>query len=85
MLTLFNNCRRKTLVKEITSFNPIDRRRGDLRMMFVNPTWFYPAIAPVAMPIGLNHLDSDFCWCDPAVDVDENGEEVVHHRRVTWS
>jgi hypothetical protein len=25
------------------------------------------------MPIELNHLDSDFCWCDPIVEVDENG------------
>ena len=54
-------------------------------MMFVNPTWFYPAIAPVEMPIGLNHLDSDFCWCDPLVEVDENGEETVLHRPVTWN
>ncbi len=53
--------------------------------MFVNPTWFYPAIAPVEMPIGLKHLDSDFSWCDPVVKVDENGQKFVHHRQVTWS
>ncbi len=46
-------------------------------MLFVNPTWFLPAVAPVEMPIGLNHLDSDFCWCDPLVEVDENGQYVV--------
>ena len=54
-------------------------------MLFVNPTWFLPAVAPVDMPNGLNHLDSAFCWCDPLIDVDENGQETVLHRRVTWN
>jgi hypothetical protein len=46
-------------------------------MMFENRTWFLPATAPAAdMPIGLNHLDSDFCWCDPIVELDEKGTEV---------
>jgi len=55
-------------------------------MLFENRTWFYPAAAPVELPIGLNHLDSDFCWCDPIVDVDdEDGKEVVLHRLVTWN
>jgi hypothetical protein len=54
-------------------------------VMFVNPTWFYPALAPVEMPTGLSHLDSDFCWCDPIVEVDENGQEAVLHRQVTWN
>ena len=39
--------------------------------MFLNPTWFSPALAPVEMTIGLSHLDLDFCWCDPIVEVDE--------------
>jgi hypothetical protein len=54
-------------------------------VLFVNPTWFLPAVAPVELPIGLNHLDSDFCWCDPIIEVDENGQEVVLHRQVTWN
>jgi hypothetical protein len=54
-------------------------------VLFVNPTWFLPSVAPVEMPIGLNHLDSDFCWCDPIIQVDENGQEVVLHRQVTWN
>jgi hypothetical protein len=54
-------------------------------VLFVNPTWFYPALPPVEMPIGLSHLDSDFCWCDPIVEVDENGQEAVLHREVTWN
>jgi hypothetical protein len=48
-------------------------------------TWFPPPVAPVEMPMGLNHLDSDFCWCDPIIEVDENGQEVVLHRQVTWN
>jgi hypothetical protein len=42
-------------------------------LIFENRTWCLPASAPVDMPIELNHLDSDFCWCDPIVEVDENG------------
>jgi hypothetical protein len=37
------------------------------------------------MPIGLTHLDSDLCWCDPIVEVDENGEHVLLHRQVIWN
>jgi hypothetical protein len=53
--------------------------------MFVNSPWFYPAAAPVQLPIGLNHLDSDFCWCDPIIEVEDDGEEAVLHRQVTWN
>ena len=53
--------------------------------MFVNPTWFYPAVVPSELSIGLNHLESDFCWCDPIIDVDEDGREIVLHRHVTWN
>jgi hypothetical protein len=54
-------------------------------VLFVNPTWFLPAVAPVELPIGLNHLDSDFCWCDPIIEVDGNGQEIVLHRQVAWN
>jgi hypothetical protein len=54
-------------------------------MMFENQTWFYLTAAPAALPIGLNHLDWDFCWCDPVVEVDEYGKEVVLHKQVTWN
>jgi hypothetical protein len=56
-----------------------------LTLTFENHTWFYPAVAPAELPIGLNHLDSDFCWCDPTIEVDENGQEIVVHRQVTWN
>jgi hypothetical protein len=54
-------------------------------VLFVNPTWFLAAVAPVELPIGLNHLDSDFCWCDPIIEVDANGQEIVLHRQVAWN
>ena len=43
------------------------------------------AVAPVAMLVRLTHLDSDLCWCDPVVEVDEAGERVLLHRQVTWN
>jgi len=54
-------------------------------LIFDNGTWFYPATMPVEMPVGLTHLESDFCWCDPIVEVDENGQAVVLHRQVMWN
>ena len=50
-----------------------------------NHQWLYRAAVPVEMPIGLIHVDSDFCWCDPTIELDENGEEAVLHRQVTWN
>ena len=44
-----------------------------------------PTIAPVRMPAGLSHVDSDLCWCDPLFEVDENGNLVVIHREITWN
>lgn len=52
--------------------------------MLVNRIAIWPE-TPVEMPIGLNHIESDFCWCDPIVEADENGREVVVHRQVTWN
>jgi hypothetical protein len=54
-------------------------------MMFVTPTWFYPAVVPWELPVGLEHLDSDFCWCDPIIEVDIDGQEIVLHRQVIWN
>jgi hypothetical protein len=53
--------------------------------MLVNQTWFYPGTVPVEMPVGLKHLDSDFCWCDPIIEVNDDGEETVVHRQVQWN
>ncbi len=52
--------------------------------MFVDRTWIAPAVAAVEMPVGLTHIDSNFCWCDPIVETNE-GQEVVVHREVTWN
>ncbi len=53
--------------------------------MLVNRIAIWPAIPAVEMPMGLNHIDSDFCWCDPVVELDQNGQEVVVHREITWN
>jgi hypothetical protein len=53
--------------------------------MEVYHSWFYPPVAPVDMPVGLLHMDSYICWCDPSVETDEDGEDVVLHRQVTWN
>jgi hypothetical protein len=50
-----------------------------------NRKWSYSSAVPVEMPAGLKHLDSDFCWCDPIIELDENGQEAVLHRQVTWN
>lgn len=54
-------------------------------MMFVNPRWFYPTVVRSEFPIGFEHLDSDSCWCDPIIEMDDNGQEIVLHRQVTWN
>jgi hypothetical protein len=46
---------------------------------------FYPTVVPAALPIGLKHLDSDFCWCDPIIEVNDNGQEVMLHQQVMWN
>ena len=43
------------------------------------------ALLPIEMPVVLTHLDSDLCWCDPIVVVNEDGEHVLLHRQVTWN
>lgn len=45
----------------------------------------YSKALPVEMPVGLNHLESRVCWCDPLIETDENGEEIVLDRHVTWN
>jgi hypothetical protein len=52
---------------------------------FANPTGLFSALARVEMPVGLIHIDSDFCWCDPIIEADESGQQVALHRQVTWN
>lgn len=53
-------------------------------MKLMDRIWTSPA-GSVEMPVGLNHIDSDYCWCEPMIEVDDNGEEVLVHRQVTWN
>jgi hypothetical protein len=59
----------------------VSEGEGDTEMENLNCT----ALPPVEMPVGLTHLHSDLCWCDPIVEVDENGRQVLLHRQVTWN
>ena len=38
-------------------------------------SWNFPTAIPVAMPIGLKHVDSEVCWCEPIIEVD--AEEIL--------
>jgi hypothetical protein len=62
----------------------VESETGTHRVLFVNYTWFHLPAVPVEMPIGLKHLESDFCWCDPVIEVDEYGTESVLHKQVSW-
>ena len=53
--------------------------------MLIERTWITPFAAAVEMPIGLTHVDSDVCWCDPLIELDESGQEQVVHREVMWN
>jgi hypothetical protein len=59
--------------------------RRALNLESTKQIFFSPIMAPIKMPIGLSHIDSDLCWCDPIVEIDENGQGVVIHREVTWN
>lgn len=53
--------------------------------MLANRIEIGPATTGIGAPLELSHLDSDRCWCDPVVEQDENGKEVVVHREVRWN
>ena len=59
----------------------VSEGEGDTEMENLNCS----ALVPVEMPVGLTHLDSDLCWCEPIVEVDDDGEHVLLHRQVTWN
>lgn len=52
--------------------------------MLVNRIPIWPETL-VEIPIGLTHIDSDFCWCDPIAEIDEAGQDVLIHKEVTWN
>lgn len=53
-----------------------------MRLMDETDTWNEPADKT---PLGLSHVDSNSCWCDPVVEVDGGGREVVVHREIIWN
>lgn len=57
----------------------------DRKIMEVDYSRHVPMVLPVALPVGLNHLDSRHCWCDPLIEIGEVGEVTVLHRHVTWN
>lgn len=54
-------------------------------MTFENRTWIGPLTVSAELPIGLSHTDSEACWCDPIIETDDEREEIVVHRQVTWN
>jgi hypothetical protein len=54
-------------------------------MTFLKQPMVAPGAASMSLPKELAHIDSDFCWCDPIVDFDEDGDQVVMHKEVTWN
>ncbi|MBI2359884.1 MAG: hypothetical protein HYV04_13480 [Deltaproteobacteria bacterium] len=53
--------------------------------MFLDRTWFVPGTESVKTPLGLRHIESELCWCDPVIEVDQSGRETVLHMEVTWN
>ena len=45
------------------------------KKMLVQQAWWS------RLPIKGKHTDSEYCWCDPAIEIMENGNKVVIHRR----
>jgi hypothetical protein len=45
----------------------------------------YNAYSEVQAPARLQHTDDEFCWCDPLVESDDDGEETVIHLEVIWN
>ena len=34
---------------------------------------------------GLKHIQSQLCWCEPVMALDEDGKEILVHQEVTWN
>ena len=54
-------------------------------MIELERRWFSLPASPAPMPVGLVHVDSSACWCEPITETDAAGSEVVLHRHVTWN
>jgi hypothetical protein len=57
--------------------------KEDFLMSLNQPlVWRNPIWTEVASQ--LSHVESELCWCDPIVEMDEYGQKVVMHKAVTW-
>jgi hypothetical protein len=54
-------------------------------MIFVKQPMIWPGFASTHVADELRHVDSDLCWCDPIVEFDENEDQFVIHREITWN
>ena len=52
--------------------------------MFPNQPLVWRDLIATDITKHLGHIESESCWCDPIVEVDEDGQEIVIHREVTW-
>ena len=52
--------------------------------MFLNQRFGEPETNETEHANHLAHVESQFCWCDPIVEIDESGQKVVVHMEVTW-
>jgi hypothetical protein len=52
--------------------------------MFLNQPlrWCNPNSTEVANQLA--HVESELCWCDPIVEMNEYGQRIVMHKEVTW-
>jgi hypothetical protein len=37
------------------------------------------------IPNPLPHIDANWCWCDPIVELNEDGDEIVIHKEIMWN
>jgi hypothetical protein len=54
-------------------------------MWFFDLPWFDRAAPAVQMPVGLEHVNSAHCWCEPLIGLHEDGSMEVVHQQVTWN
>lgn len=60
------------------------RLHGEKFLYVYTPIAIWHELPSIEVASQLAHINSDQCWCDPMVEVDESGREVVIHREVTW-
>jgi hypothetical protein len=59
--------------------------KQESEMIELERAWLSVPASPAPMPVGLAHVDSKACWCEPVIETDAAGDKVVLHRQVTWN